>query len=74
MSFMFWLIGAALFTSTLGGGLSCGQATFSGGRRLCNISNTAMAFAWINWFAQSYSQTFRAPNLLTGPSSRSRSF
>ena len=50
MSFMFWLLAASLFTSTIGGGLHCGQATFTGGRRLCNISNTAMAFAWINWF------------------------
>jgi len=74
MSFMFWLLGASLFTSTLGGGLSCGQATFSGGRRLCNISNTAMAFAWINWFVQSQLRTFRVPDLLAGPSSRSRSF
>jgi len=51
MSFMFWLLGASLFTSTIGGHLHCGQSSFN--RRLCNITNTAMAFAWINWFVQS---------------------
>jgi hypothetical protein len=88
---VFWLIGASLFTSAIGGsGVNCGQVGFapvvyfgthfprsSPGIPNChfvNIVNTTMAFAWINWFAQARLPALQTVNVLSGPSSRSRSF
>lgn len=48
MSMVFWLLGAALFTSVIGGsGINCGPGLSS--CHFVNIVNSTMAFAWINW-------------------------
>ncbi|KAF9785556.1 hypothetical protein BJ322DRAFT_839367 [Thelephora terrestris] len=48
MSMVFWLIGAALFTSAIGGkGINCGPGLSN--CHFVNIVNSTMAFAWINW-------------------------
>lgn len=48
MSMVFWLIGAALFTSAIGGsGINCPPGVSS--CHFTNIVNSTMAFAWINW-------------------------
>jgi len=47
ISMIFWLIGAALFTSVTGGGISCGSQYPS--CFVVNIVNATLAFAWINW-------------------------
>ena len=73
ISMIFWLIGAALFTSVIGGsGLHCGHVNYS--HRICNIVNSTMAFAWITWFVQIHSRVYQIADVLVGPSSSSRSF